>query len=244
VRTGEGVAFAYELAGLGSRFLAVVVDTALQIVALVAVVVGIALLAPALASGTALLHLPAKLLGSIGAALLFAFLFLLFFGYFIIFELCWNGRTPGKRLAGIRVVRDGGYPIDATGAIVRNLVRIVEAMFGYYTVSALSVLLSRQNRRLGDFAAGTIVVRDGRLEASFADAVLRERAPGPGAADELNAEERALVEAYGTRRAALGPKARAALAGQIARRIRPKLHADFSHLGDDALLVHLSQTAL
>ena len=101
--------------------------------------------------------------------------FLLFFGYFIFFEWRFAGRTPGKRLLGIRVVRDGGFPLDFTGAVVRNVVRILEFGLGLLRASAISTLLSPQNRRLGDYAAGTIVVRDCPSNARPARRARRQR---------------------------------------------------------------------
>ncbi|MBV9271246.1 MAG: RDD family protein, partial [Candidatus Eremiobacteraeota bacterium] len=76
------------------------------------------------------------------------------------FEALWQGQTPGKKLLGIRAMRDGGIPIDFTSALVRNLIRVGEASLGFYALSAISTLLSPENKRLGDYAAGTIVVRD------------------------------------------------------------------------------------
>ena len=90
---------------------------------------------------------------------------IVFFGYFIIFEAAWNGQTPGKKLLGMRVVRDGGYPIDFGASLIRNLIRVGEQILGYYLLAAISMLLSPENKRLGDIAAGTIVVRDARFAA-------------------------------------------------------------------------------
>jgi uncharacterized RDD family membrane protein YckC len=164
--------------------------------------------------------------------------FLVYFGYFIVFELWWSGRTPGKRALGIRVVRDAGFPIDIGAATIRNLVRVIEFGLGFYAVAALSALLSAQNKRLGDFAAGTIVVRDRRDDQTDIDAYLRrdnERDDG------LTPEDRTLVERYLLRRAQLEPGARTTLAAQIADRVRPRLRASFAHLDDDALLEHLGR---
>jgi uncharacterized RDD family membrane protein YckC len=239
VRTGESIALQYELAGLGSRFLAVGVDLAIQAGVTLAVVSVMLLAAKPLAS--AVTHLSAKFAKN-GQAIFFAAgviaVFTLYFGYFIIFELWWSGRTPGKRALGIRVVRDAGFPIDLGAAVVRNLVRILEFGFGFYALSAVSALLSAQNKRLGDFAAGTIVVRErGRapidMQAYFA--------PDDEAGDGLSADERRLVERYVVRRAQLEPGARAVLAGRIAQRVRPRLRAAFDHLDDDALLQHLGR---
>jgi uncharacterized RDD family membrane protein YckC len=244
VTTGESVAFSYELAGLGSRFLAVFIDLAIQTIVAVSVVlllVGIASagsVRAAAASDTA--ALPEKLV----AVFVFGFFafaaFAIFFGYFIAFETLWNGRTPGKRLVGIRVVRDGGFPVDFSSAVIRNVVRVLEASLGFYIISAVCALLSPQNRRLGDMAAGTIVVRDRPFESG---------APTPaGTGDDvlvrgLDPAERELVQRYVSRRASLEDGARRALAFQIADAVRPKLPASFDHLDDDALLVHIAERA-
>jgi uncharacterized RDD family membrane protein YckC len=171
-------------------------------------------------------------------------MFLLFFGYFIIFEWRWNGGTPGKRLLGIRVVRDGGFPVDFTAAVVRNVVRIPEFFTGY-AISAVATLLSPRNRRLGDMAAGTIVVRDHRFERTTAASL---RGDGRERDDvlvrDLSPAERDLVRRYAERRATLSLTARTAVAAQIASVIRPKLTVSFDHVDDDHLLVHLATTAL
>lgn len=245
VTTGESVAFSYELAGLGSRFLAVFIDLVIQ----VAIAVGGLFLLVWAASAIPSQHLSpreasslgAKVGAAIGIALVVFWLFLMFFGYFIIFETLWNGRTPGKRLVGIRVVRDGGFPVDFTSALIRNIVRILEAGLGFYMISAVCALASQQNRRLGDMAAGTIVVRDRRLEGVLPatptvrdDPLVRDLAPS----------ERDLVRRYVERRDSLSDGPRRALAFRIADIVRPKLAASFDHLDDDALLVHIAETAL
>ena len=239
VRTGESISIHYELAGLGSRFLAVGVDLAIQLGFTLAAL--LLFFAAAKPLGTAAAGISAKLAKSseaiaLGAGVLA--LFLVFFGYFIIFELWWSGRTPGKRALGIRVVRDAGFPIDLGAAVVRNLVRILEFSLGFYALSALSAVLSRQNKRLGDFAAGTIVVRERADAPADIAAYLAGESPSD---DGLSADERGLVERYVARRAQLEPRARRALAARIAQRIRPQLRASFEHLDDDELLRHLGR---
>jgi len=237
VRTGESIAIRYELAGLGSRFLAVGLDLSIQIG--VTIVLALAIL-PALG----LIGGVAGAASKVGQAVLLAIatfaIFMVYFGYFIVFELWWSGRTPGKRALGIRVVRDAGFPIDIGAATMRNLVRVVEFSFCFYAVSALSALLSKENKRLGDFAAGTIVVRDRRYEAADIEAFLARDGP---ADDGLDPEERQLVERYVARRDQLESGARETLAATIAARVRPRLRASFDHLDDDALLEHLGRGA-
>ena len=236
VATGESVAFSYELAGLGSRFFAVFIDLVIQIGVALAVILLIAWAASAFPP-------PAKepAVSKLGEAILDALLvvasFMLFVGYFIVFEWRWAGRTPGKRLLGIRVVRDGGFPVDFTASVIRNVVRILEAGLGFYAISAVATLLSPQNRRLGDMAAGTIVVRDSRFERA-------DRDGDDPLVGELTPAERDLVRRYAARRKTLNLEARTAVAAQIAATIRPKLGVSFDHIDDDHLLVHLATTAL
>jgi uncharacterized RDD family membrane protein YckC len=245
VTTGESVAFSYELAGLGSRFLALFIDLLIQTVVTVAAVLLLVWIAGALPSLPVSQKEASTLVYKVGYALVisvFVFAaFMLYFGYFIVFETLWNGRTPGKKLLGIRVVRDGGFPVDFSSALIRNVVRVLEAALGFYAISAVCALLSPQNRRLGDMAAGTIVVREGTLEGmvpiravSGEDPLVRDLAPA----------QRELVRQYARRRTSLADKSRRALAFQIADGIRPKLPASFDHLDDDALLVHIAETAL
>src|ERR1700681_4226540 len=155
VRTGEAVEIRYELAGIGSRFLALVVDMLAQFAIAIALLIAFGFAAPGLS------RLP---LGRNVTAWLIAFgivlFFAIFFGWFIIFEAWWSGRTPGKRALGLRVVRDGGVQLDVGAAVIRNLLRSAEALLRVYTIYPISALVSRENNRLGACAAGTLVVRD------------------------------------------------------------------------------------
>ena len=90
-------------------------------------------------------------------------LFLIFAGYFILFEWLWNGQTPGKRWLKLRVIRDDGRPLTLWEAIARNLLRIADAAPGFvlpvYSVGLIVIFLSGRDQRLGDMFAGTVVVR-------------------------------------------------------------------------------------
>ena len=234
VRTGESVAIRYELAGLGSRFLALVLDMLAQFALALALLIVFAFASPAVSRMG-----PLASKNVFGWLLAFAVLifFLIFFGWFIIFETWWSGRTPGKRALGLRVVRDGGFPIDVGAAIIRNLVRIAEAFLGFYAISAVSALVSKENKRLGDFAAGTLVVRDRADAVPDLDAYLARPARSELG---LSAEDRLLAERFLARRATLDRTARYRLATQIAEKIRPTLGASYAHLDDEALLEFLA----
>ncbi len=234
VRTPESVAFSYQLAGLGSRFLAVVADGFLQAALVVALFFALISLAAHAPRGGAA-H-SGDLLGSIAIAVFLFVLFMILFGYFIVFEAFWNGQTPGKRLLGIRVVRDGGYPIDFSASLVRNLIRIVESSIGFYFISAVCALASSENKRVGDFAAGTIVVRDSRVDAP--PVPLGEQTQY-AATSLVGGEERALVHQFLERRATLPWERRVELAEQLARRIRPRVGPELARLDDESLLERL-----
>jgi uncharacterized RDD family membrane protein YckC len=153
IDTPENVAFGYHVAGIGSRFLAALVDTTI-IVVLQLIVLG----ASVFALNTA------NLIENLGAwisAILGLVAFLLFWGYYIFFEMLWNGQSPGKRWAGLRVIRTDGTPVTLTESIIRNLVRFIDFMPLGYGVGVVTMFVNDQARRLGDLAAGSLVVHDG-----------------------------------------------------------------------------------
>lgn len=238
VRTPESIAFSYELAGLGSRFLALIVDQAIQIVTLIAIFGGIVLAASRMANRHVTPVISQKLAESIAIAIVVVIVFVIFFGYFIVFEAVWNGQTPGKKLVGLRVVRDGGYPIDFGASLIRNLIRVGEQLIGYYILAAISALISSENKRLGDLAAGTIVVRDARLAAPR-DFTQRREEPVYASTAYLTGEERALVKRFLERRDALSGDRRKELAAQLAARVRERVSGELAQLGDEPLLERL-----
>lgn len=237
IRTPESVAFSYELAGLGSRFLALIVDQAIQIVVIVAIFAGILLAASRVAGRPVKQVISQQTAESIAIGIIVAIVFLVLFGYFIAFEALWNGQTPGKKLLGLRVVRDGGYPIDFGASLIRNLIRVGEQLVFYYLISAISALISPENKRIGDIAAGTIVVRDARL---FQPRNLeRSEEPAYAPTAYLDGEERALIKRFLERRDALTSQRRGELASQIAARLRSRMPPELARLDDEPLLERL-----
>lgn len=165
-------------------------------------------------------------------------LFIIYFGYFIVFEAFWNGQTPGKRIMGVRVVRDGGFPADFGSIAIRNLVRVGEAVAGFYAIGAIAALLSPENKRLGDMAAGTIVVRTAR---SARPVYAHEQEPRPDLrAGMLTPNEFAIIDRFAARQNEMTPEYRAAMARQIADRVRARVSRDLQSLSDEELLARLS----
>jgi uncharacterized RDD family membrane protein YckC len=164
--TPEDVHLEFDLAGPASRMAAAMIDyfligavMAAAVIALVAAGV-VALDLRTLASPDALLEM-----GALAAAiLLFTFTFINV-AYFVACEWFLSGQSVGKRILGLRVVRDGGYALTFGASFLRNVGRLIDMLPGPYFVGLFAVMLSRERKRLGDFIAGTIVVRHGHSEA-------------------------------------------------------------------------------
>ena len=168
VVTPEQVAIQYELAGIGSRGLAMLLDVGIQLlfIALLAGVLNVLRLIKAVAF---LDNVADKMTEPILVAILILGVFLISWGYYIAFETLWNGETPGKRVMGLRVIKEGGYPLDFRSALIRNLMRAVDALPGVpavpiYGAGMIAVMAGSRYKRLGDWAAGTLVVRHGARE--------------------------------------------------------------------------------
>jgi uncharacterized RDD family membrane protein YckC len=215
VLTPERVSLQYDIAGVGSRGTAALIDSFIQGVVLTLIVVALA--------ATAVIGSALKLANSEGAVIfLFALAvlasFLITAGYYILFEIIWSGQTPGKRLLGVRVMRDNGYPLRPVDAVVRNLVRIVDWLPGYYAIGVVSMLLNKRSKRLGDFAAGTIVVREGLQSRGVAPSQTSATAASSvgGAAYALSPADASLVRDFLVRRATMDPERRTDLAARLA----------------------------
>ncbi len=242
VRTPESIAFYYELAGLGSRFLAVAIDLLTQTLAVTVVYLLMIWAEPGTTALAKALGLRDETIGAIEMGIVIFVVFIIYFGYFVAFETLWNGRTPGKRAIGIRVVRDGGYPVTFMDSVIRNLIRVGEAALGYLP-SMVSAIVSPQNKRLGDIAAGTIVVRDRVFDVADPSKWATTEAPEaeslPGF-DAITDDEFALAERYVARSHMLDPHAAQTAASRIASAIRPKLGRAADDLSDHDLLVRVT----
>ena len=211
IDTPEGVSLELTLAGVGSRFLAAIVDTIIQAATLLLIVLFV------------------SLAGSSGvvAGLGIVLSFLVFLGYDILFETKASGRTPGKRVTGLRVVRRGGGPVGFRISAVRNLLRVVDLLPGTYLVGIISILATKQNQRLGDLAAGTLVLRE--VKATVPTAPVKVDDPelvdevGTWDVSGVTAEELATVRRFLERRPGLTPAARASLAKELTTRLYPKV---------------------
>jgi uncharacterized membrane protein SpoIIM required for sporulation/uncharacterized RDD family membrane protein YckC len=234
VETPEHVVLRIELAGVGSRIAAALYD-------------GVAIFALTLLCTLAFSVLGAftRWMGSWAGALLFLLWFAILWGYFTLFEALGGGRTPGKRRLGIRVVMDTGHPITLQAALIRNLIRLVDVQpFPTYAIALLFVSFRKDNKRLGDIVAGTIVVRDRPADLALAideevDEVLD---PGPPLLDD---DEFLLLDRLVTRLDDLEPEVRRKLARQMSERFAGRLpEAWTGPTRGESLLVALHRTDL
>lgn len=210
VDTPEGVSVELTLAGVGSRFLAALLDgvlvAGLLIIALIAVgAIGLLEEDPLLAVGL-----------FAGAALVVVI------GYYVGFETLNGGQTPGKRAAGLRVIKDSGAPVDMWASVVRNLARIVDLLPVAYAVGLITILSTRNNQRLGDLAAGTLVVR---IRKPVPPPTLSTPDPLEAVWDvaSVTAADLAVVRRFLERRGSLPPERRQELAAKIAASIAPRV---------------------
>ena len=219
IETPEHLVLELELAGVGSRIAAAACDAVL----LAVLYVGLGLALVALSTGR---ESPGPW-STLVAVLAVLALFLLFWCYFLLFEALKHGRTPGKRLMGIRVVMDTGHPITFAAAAVRNLIRVVDALPPPFGLVGLTfVMFHPQNKRLGDIVAGTVVARDRPEDVQLAG-VSADREPGAEPLEtgppELSDEEFRLLDQYLERLEGLDGALRRRFTAELAARFAPRV---------------------
>jgi uncharacterized RDD family membrane protein YckC len=159
IQTPEGVSIYLILAGIGSRVLAFTIDFFIMTAALIVVVAATILLGLIMANYH-FSHVSDVVVYAI-EAIICIYIFLVYFGYFVLFEVFGGGRSPGKRIMGLRVVRSDGGAVGFRTSLLRNLLRIVDSSPSpTYLVGLVLVFFTKRHQRLGDLAAGTIVIRE------------------------------------------------------------------------------------
>ena len=228
VETADHVVLRYDLAGGGNRGFAALIDFVIATLIFI--------------GAFFMFSLFAGVVGFQGAAPYFGIAALLTFtiawSYFILLEWLGNGQTIGKRIFGLRVIADDGAPAGFTAVLVRNLLRMVDFLPGFYGFGLLAIVVSSRSQRLGDLAAGTFVVRAPRPQLDYFS--LRTVTPlGAGAHVEtriMPGEAQRLVREFVAREAQLAPDHRARVAKQLAERLRPYARDVDPNLGDLELI--------
>jgi uncharacterized RDD family membrane protein YckC len=222
IETPEQMPLEFAIAGIGSRFLAMAIDTLIQTGAAV-VIVGIVILLGV----TGVLSGPLSGGGTWVLAGVLAAIFVLYFGYFAVFEIVWNGQTPGKRRVGLRVIKDSGRPLTAAETIGRNFMRILDQLPFLYGLGMLVAMLNRQNKRIGDFVAGSIVIREtpfAEMRPAWQTAPdQNQAAPGTLGTGRISIDTLTIIEAFLQRRYELTPDVRSRMASEILNRVRGEL---------------------
>jgi uncharacterized RDD family membrane protein YckC len=234
IATPEGVDLELTLAGVGSRFVSALVDFMLQIALLVGVS-GVGAAVGAFGNGY-------------GSVVVLLASFFVFAAYDVVFEVFASGRTPGKRLNGLRVVRVEGSPVTFFTSAIRNVLRLVDILPGMYLVGIVTILVTRQNQRLGDVAAGTLVVRERTEQPSLRDLRMTQPQPVPAAyawdVTAVSTDELTAVRSFLARRYELTSEARYRLAADLAGALRPKVVGAPESLGSEAFLEKLAVAKL
>ena len=227
--TPEAVVLETDLAGLGSRFVASLLDGLIE---------GAVILAAALAAAASTNDLfTVFLVVAISYVLMSV-------GYPLAMEALTSGKTVGKMAMRIRVVGEDGSPVATPAVLVRNLLRLIDMLPGNYTVGAIAILVTRKGQRLGDLAAGTVVIH----EAPPPVPAVLELGPRPGREQAarsvdpagISEEEYALVRSFLLRRSTLEPQPRATLARDLAARLRPMVGAHTDASDPEAFLEALA----
>lgn len=216
IATPEGVEMRLMLAGAASRFVSATVDILIQVVLLISIAVVFAVTGDSRISA-----------GGYGVAVWAILSFLVIAGYDVLFEVFNSGRTPGKRLNGLRVVLVSGHPVTFVPSAIRNVIRIVDFLPTMYLLGATVILSTRKNQRIGDVVAGTLVVRERAKPAPVATGVRAAATPDTELTrwdvTAVTAEEVGAVRRFLERRAGLPVDRRRELAATFAARLRPKV---------------------
>lgn len=226
ISTPENVDLHFELAGLGNRIFACVVDTSISWGLIVVVMLTCFFAISALE----FFPLPERV-STIASYYLIGVAIILVlavnFGYFIFFEGAWQGQTPGKRLTQIRVIEQNGQPVSWSSVFIRNLLRVVDT--GFVLIGLLIMLIDGHERRLGDFAANTLVIKE-HLSTSLPNLQIKNNRTGKEYIDvgRLSAQDYDLLRSFLERRAMLSPEQRPLLSFKLENYYRKKLEAPLS----------------
>ena len=222
-QTPESVELEFTLAGIGNRALALLIDYTILIVTLLLFVLAWSVLSTQLLNFVEDFFTNGKSLGVWLLAIFFIIAFAIYISYFVFFETLWFGQTPGKRFAKIRVVRDDGRLIGLQQATLRALLRpFDETLF----IGAFLIMLGRREKRLGDLAAGTIVIQaqtptaSATLTISEQAKVLNQQLLEIADLSQLLPDDFAVIREYLQRRGAMSLKAKASLSLKLAEQVQ------------------------
>jgi uncharacterized RDD family membrane protein YckC len=221
ISTPENVDLHLELAGIGNRVLAALIDTGITYG--VILVIGLLFWAGSTAVGIAdLPESDRSLITNVMGMVTIFLIFVINFGYYILFEGIWQGQTPGKKVVSIRVIEANGQPVGWSGVVLRNLIRTLDT--GLAFVGLLPMIIDKNEKRFGDYAGGTIVVRERKADMLSEDFVLTDSYNTESIdAGRISPQEYALLISFLKRRNSLAKSQRPLIAANLATYMHKKL---------------------
>ncbi|MFC1833852.1 RDD family protein [Thermodesulfobacteriota bacterium] len=238
IETPEHIELQFQLAGIGKRSLAYAVDRLIQLGAILGVIVLFFLIVYFLDMVPYIADLFAEIEASsikwiIGLVILLQGFISI--GYFFLFEFFWSGSTPGKKTQGIRVINRSGRPVALLDSVLRNVLRFFDIIGGVYPIGLVVMFFNSRGLRMGDFAAGTLVIEDRRIKEpsllDSSDAVDGYPTDSVRVASEMTPEDYRLLTKFLARREELDPEYREKIAMGV-----------YSHLFEDAVNRRVSAT--
>jgi uncharacterized RDD family membrane protein YckC len=224
--TPEGVNIHFEIAGIGSRFVALFLDTLIQTGLFVIILFSF------VGAGITLEDTFDNVL-SWYTAVLILIAFIVYIGYFVFFEMIMRGRTPGKAALKLRTIKNNGQPVSFVASVLRNLFRFADVFPGLYAVGIIVMFVSEDCKRVGDYVAGTIVVKEyaSRLPMSMIDDLkTKEQRVNTY---PLSSEEYHLLKEFLSRKDQLTPHKRVELSQQLCARFFDKFHIPLEERKDE-----------
>lgn len=224
IKTPEFVSLQYKLAGLGSRGAAIIIDQILLTIAMVLIILSLFFFTGTFA-GTE---------SSIPFVITIIAIFILNYGYFFIAEYFFDGKTIGKQMIGIRVIQENGHGITLLSSFIRNLLRIIDMLPSSYFVGMIMVFFHSKHKRLGDLAAGTIVVHERKAKGKMKQTPIEKEIALRGLTEDsldleawawraLGVKEWKLVQTYADRLLQLPTIESRELTTQMATLLFPKI---------------------
>lgn len=229
LETPENIEVDFELAGPGARFCAICIDWLMIALMMLIILLGLLVIE---ASATRDLTRRLSELGEAQSYIqaIFIVLFgMIFIGYYVFWESVMRGQTPGKKAMRLRALRDDATPMTFSNILIRNLLRYIDALPIFYMVGGVVSMFHPAHKRLGDLAAGTIVIKEGdrdyRARQDSRAAVPRDARQAVNM--ELTAQERQILNSFMARRLELTPEARRKLATKLAEPLYQKYGGHF-----------------
>ncbi|MDA8234831.1 MAG: RDD family protein [Clostridia bacterium] len=224
----EKINYSFNLAGLGSRFTAYLIDSLIQMVLggffLIIIIFAAAAASPGEGGQAAA-----------GIIILIVLVFLMY-GYSIFFEAIWNGQTPGKKVMKIRVIKANGGAVTFVGVLIRNIMRIIDSLPMAYAVGIIALLASKKSQRLGDMAAGTMVIKEVAQEAPQTVKFTEKEFPWSGKIklriQGVTEDEFAILKSYLLRRDHLDEGAYQTMAEKLTGLFAAKMDVELKEIED------------